>query len=386
MIVLLIAGVAGYFLFFRAKPDTSVMPVSGRIEGYETNVGAKIGGRVDFVKVREGEAVHQGDWIVQISDADTQAQLKQSIARIAKAKEEAEQRTYQVAAIESQIQEAKLVWGQTVEDSGAEIKQAEANVARSSAQLSEAHARLQEARSDLQLALLRKQRYKEMVDKGAVTLDEYDQVRTTSETSQANVISRQANVEAATKELKAAQAQLLKAKSTRISPAIRMSQLQSLNKQLLQATHQLKAAKHEIEEAQAQKEEILANLAYLKVLSPISGVVTARAVEPGAVVVSGQNLLSLIDLNNVYLRGYIPEGQIGKVRLGQKAKVFLDSDPQKPFDGSVVQIDPQGSFTPENIYFKDDRVKQVFGIKIAIDNPGGYVKPGMPADGQIILH
>jgi HlyD family secretion protein len=108
-------------------------------------------------------------------------------------------------------------------------------------------------------------------------------------------------------------------------------------------------------------------------------------VEPGVVAVPGQTLISVIDLSTVYLRGYVPEGQIGRVRVGQKAKVFLDSSPDKPFEGTVIQIDPEGSFTPENIYFKDDRVKQVFGIKIAIAQPDRFAKPGMPADAEIIV-
>ncbi len=128
-----------------------------------------------------------------------------------------------------------------------------------------------------------------------------------------------------------------------------------------------------------------ANIAYLRIVSPINGVVTARSTEPGAVVVPGQTILSVIDLNNVYLRGFIPEGQIGKVRIGQAAQVFLDARPDQPIEGKIIQIDPQGSFTPENIYFKNDRVKQVFGVKIGLTNPAGYAKPGMPADARITL-
>jgi HlyD family secretion protein len=75
---------------------------------------------------------------------------------------------------------------------------------------------------------------------------------------------------------------------------------------------------------------------------------------------------------------------IGRVKVGQHAKVVLDSNATKPFDGTVIEIDPEGSFTPENIYFKDDRVKQVFGIKIGITRPDRLAKPGMPADAEIL--
>ena len=149
--------------------------------------------------------------------------------------------------------------------------------------------------------------------------------------------------------------------------------------------HQVENAEHEVEAASAQEEEIKANIAYLKLTSPIGGVVTARPVEPGTVVGAGAKVLTLIDLDNVYLRAFLPEAQIGRVKVGDQAKVYLDSFPDKPFKGEVIEIDPIASFTPQNIYFKEDRMKQVFGIKISIKNPDRFAKPGMPADAYLLI-
>jgi HlyD family secretion protein len=95
--------------------------------------------------------------------------------------------------------------------------------------------------------------------------------------------------------------------------------------------------------------------------------------------------VTLLDLTKVYLRGYIPEGQIGKVKLGQPAHVYLDSNPKKPIDAEVSRIDPEATFTPENTYFRDDRVKQVVGVKLALKGAFGFAKPGMPADGEVLV-
>ncbi|MDQ2945701.1 MAG: HlyD family secretion protein, partial [Acidobacteriota bacterium] len=92
-----------------------------------------------------------------------------------------------------------------------------------------------------------------------------------------------------------------------------------------------------------------------------------------------------LDLGKVYLRGFIPEGQIGKVKLGQSAHVYLDSDINRPVDATVARIDPAATFTPENTYFRDDRVKQVVGVKLQLRGATGFAKPGMPADGEILL-
>ena len=90
-----------------------------------------------------------------------------------------------------------------------------------------------------------------------------------------------------------------------------------------------------------------------------------RAAEPGEVVPAGTAIVTLLDLDRVYLRGFIPEGEIGKVKLGQPARIYLDSNPGQALDAYVSRIDPQATFTPENTYFRDDRVKQVVGVKLA---------------------
>jgi HlyD family secretion protein len=382
---LLLVAIIAYFFFHASESNTGKLRVSGRIEGYETNVGAKIGGRVDTITVREGNFIHRGQLLVQISDDDIQAQLRAAKQRKDKAEEQVEESRYQIQVIKSQIEEAKYRLSQSAETSPAQIRQQEENVSQSRAQLANAEAKLSEALANRQLAALRKERYGFLVKRGAVTKDESDQQDTNYDTTSALVVSNQAAVEAARKAVYAAEDLLKQVKSVRFDPSIRNQELLGFGKQMLQANHSLTAAQHEAKAAQADAEQIKANIAYLKILSPIDGVVTARVVEPGAVVVPGQTLLSLINLDTVYLRAYVPEEFIGKVRVGQQANIFLDSDTQKALSSQVIEVDPEGSFTPENIYFKNDRVRQVFGIKIALYHPGGYAKPGMPADADILL-
>jgi HlyD family secretion protein len=95
--------------------------------------------------------------------------------------------------------------------------------------------------------------------------------------------------------------------------------------------------------------------------------------------------VTLLDMSKVYLRGFIPEGEIGKVKIGQPAHVYLDSNTSQPLDASVIRIDPQATFTPENTYFRDDRVKQVVGVKLQLKTGIDYAKPGMPSDGEVLV-
>jgi HlyD family secretion protein len=95
--------------------------------------------------------------------------------------------------------------------------------------------------------------------------------------------------------------------------------------------------------------------------------------------------VTLVNLAEVYLRAFVPEGQIGHVRVGQPARVYLDSAPTRPLEAQVTRVDPQASFTPENTYFREDRVKQVVGVKLRLRSADGSAKPGMPADGEILV-
>ncbi|MCA9802831.1 MAG: efflux RND transporter periplasmic adaptor subunit, partial [Cyanobacteria bacterium HKST-UBA02] len=334
----------------------------------------------------EGDLVEKGSPVAKLTDDDIQAQLRQMKARHEAARGIVEQRERNLEVMTWMIKQAELQLSQSKEDVSAQIDQNEANVAQASAELTQAQANLLEARSSRDLAAKRKVRFERLVGPGAVTKDEYDQAITNYDTATAAVESKEALVTAAEKKLRAAKALLDQAKATRYTPNIRNTQVLATRQQLAEAEHQLTSARADQAACKAQIDEINAQIDYLNLVSPITGVVTARPVEPGAVVVPGQTLLSLIDLDKLYLRGYVPEGKIGRVRVGEKAKVMLDSFPDKPFDGTVIEIDPVASFTPENIYFKDDRVKQVFGIKIAINEPGRFAKPGMPADAEILTN
>lgn len=366
-----IAAVTGSIWYYLSRPIDTGLRLSGRIEGYETDVGAKIGGRVDYVAVREGDEVQKGQLILRINDDEIQAQLRGAEARVAAARQQEQQARLQIDVVESQMRESQLNVVQAQQDTQGRVYQAQSNIATAAAQL-------KEAQSQLALAKVNRDRYAQLVQTGAVAAQQFDQAQTAYETAQAKV-------EAVKKQVEAARGGLALAESSSLNPAIRTAQLAALGEQRKRAIAVLQAAQAEVKNAIAAQQQIQAQIAFLNVTSPIAGVVTARTVEPGAVVTSGRTLLSVIDLNTVYMRGFIPGGDIGKVRIGQPARVFLDSDPTRPLSARVAAVDSQASFTPENIYFREDRVRQVFGIKLAIDQPGGYAKPGMPADAEIVL-
>ncbi len=385
-LALLIAGAGVGIWYFMSRPSSDALRLSGRIEGYPTDVGAKVGGRVNSVTVREGDRVQKGAMIVKLDDAEIQAQLQGAAARLLSAQQQAQQAAIQTQVLENQISEAQLTRQQSIGDAKGKIYQADANVAAAQAQLSQAQAQLNQANSELRLAAVNRDRYAQLAKEGAATKLQFDQAQTAYETAQATVRSREAAIVANQRQVNAAQGGYVQAQTSGINPEIRTTQIARLEQQLGIARSQLAAAQAEVKNAEAAKQQVLAQVAYLNVASPIDGVVLTRSVEPGQVVTTGKTLLTVLDPTLIYLRGYVPEGDIGKVKVGQSARVFLDSAPDRALDGTVTAIDTQASFTPENIYFQQDRVKQVFGVRISLTNPIGLAKPGMPADGEILLN
>lgn len=381
--LLLIAAAAGT-VYWLNRPVEEGLTLSGRIEGYETDLGAKVGGRVASVAVREGDRVQAGQVVARLDDAELRAELAAATASLTAAQQQANQAQLQASVVESQIQEAELNLQQAQGNTAGQVSQAEASVATAQAQLAEAQARAQEAKSTLRLARTDRDRFATLRQAGAISQQQFDQAQTAFETAGDTLAARRAAVEAAQRQVSAAQGSLTQAQATQLNPDIRTAQVNRLQTQLAQANSQIDAAQAEVERAQANRDEIAARLDDLDITSPIAGVVTARTVEPGEVIAAGSPVLTVIDLSDVYLRGYIPEGEVGEVRVGQPAQVFLDSAPEQPLAATVTAIDTEASFTPENIYFQDDRVTQVFGLKLGIENPGGFAKPGMPADGTIL--
>jgi len=102
--------------------------------------------------------------------------------------------------------------------------------------------------------------------------------------------------------------------------------------------------------------------------------------EEGEVLSPGSVLFTMVNPGALYMKAYAPNEQVGMIKLGDKAKVYLDACKDKVFEGIVTEISEQAEFTPKNVETKEQRVKLVFGIKISVDNPSGEVKPGMPGE------
>ncbi len=143
---------------------------------------------------------------------------------------------------------------------------------------------------------------------------------------------------------------------------------------------EIQAAEARLAQSRAGADLLAKTIADSTVTAPAGGIVTHKAFEAGELVTPGSTILTLADLDSVYVMIYVTEKELGRVRLGDTAEIRIDAFPDRPFEGQITYISPEAEFTPKNVQTKEDRVKLVFGVKVEIGNKDGLLKPGLPAD------
>ena len=357
--------------FFATSVPQNLVVMSGRIEGDDAAVSPKVGGRVLEIRVREGDGVRAGDVIAVLDDEQVRAREDQARAALAQAEARAKAAQDQIAVLREQAQQARLQTEQAKVDAAGRVRQGEADVAAAQAQLAQQQAAYQ-------LAVFDRDAYIRLAETGAASARQSKQAISVAD-------QQAAAVTAARRHVDAVEGALATAKASLTNPEIRAAGAAAAEKQVTQQSAEVASATAQVEQARAALAEAQANRQDLIIHAASAGTVATRSVEPGEVVMAGASIVTLVDLSKVYLRGFVPEGRIGLVKVGQPARVYLDSNPNEPVDAYVSRIDPQATFTPENTYFREDRVKQVVGVKVQLKGAVGFAKPGMPADGEILL-
>ena len=365
----------GIFIIWRAffaKPaqPANVVALSGRIEGDDSAVAGKTSGRLMEVHFREGDEVRAGEVIAILDDSQVRAREEQAQAGVLQAEARLRSARQQIAIFNEQLRQNNLEKRQSEADSEGRVRQAEAELAAAEAQLAQ-------QKSSYQLAAFDRDAYSKLVETGAVSERQGRQAQTTADAQEASVAAAQRRVEAA-------RGALTTARSSLRNPEIRSAQVAMIRQQIAQQESEIASAAADEQKAKAQLDEARANRNDLRITAPFDGTIVTRTAEPGEMLGAGTPVVTLLDLRKVYLRGYVPEGEIGNVKISQPARVYLDSDPDRPLDAYVLRIDPQATFTPENTYFQKDRVKQVVGVKLGLKTGFGNAKPGMPADAEIL--
>jgi len=363
--------VLGYFyLQNRSVRDPNIIRVSGNIEITDAELSFKIPGRVEERLVSEGQEVKSGQIVARLDKAE----LAQEVAL----------RKAEVQAAHAVL--AELLAGSRQE----EIAQAEAAVQRAQARLNDllagsrpqeiaaVEAELNRVQAEEDRLRVEHERQKTLFDKEIISAREYDAARTAYDMAAAKVREIQERLKLVKEGPRKDETEQTRAALREVQERYTLVKKGPRQETIDQARARLKQAKEALALAEIR-------LSYTRLTSPLSGVVLSENVEPGEYVSPGTPVLTVGDLTQVWLRAYINETDLGRIKIGQRVQITTDTFPGKIYEGAISFIASKAEFTPKNVQTEKERVKLVYRIKVNIPNPHMELKPGMPADGQIQL-
>ncbi|MDQ7823898.1 MAG: HlyD family efflux transporter periplasmic adaptor subunit [Candidatus Eremiobacteraeota bacterium] len=393
------------------KESKTIIDVSGRIEGDQFNAGAKVTGKVDRLLVDEGDTVKRGQLLGSIYSEQLKASVdsakkeveiwKSRIIQSESALEQAKARTHaSVNQAEaglnvntSQLNKAQALYKQSVaqlDQSVLAVRQAELDHAQAGASLKKAKANLDYNDKEFQ-------RYKNLLKEDAIPKTKYDAVETQYITAREDFVLAKKQVDkaltaidTAKKNLNVANANVnigiagIKEGASSVEAGranVNLAQVGSYD--IEQREKDVKMAHQSLAKAQDALKSALADLEDSRVYAPIDGSVINKIVEPGEVIAGGTPLVTVVDLNKLYLRAFMPTERRDRIKIGNAVKITPDGLDQS-FEGVVYKISDKNEFTPKNVETKDQRTKLVFSVKIRIlDNKEKKLTPGMPCEAQI---
>ena len=382
VIALAITAVAGMYVYrSRNEKPTDRIVISGNIELTEIDVGFKYSGKLIERTVTEGDAVQKGAVLARLD----QEQLLHQRTR--------EQAALKLAQTQLAQAETALQWQQQTVEADLDQRRAQLNSTRARLQelqngarpqeVQEAMAVVKSAEAEFERAGSDWKRAQVLFKADDISRSQYDQFRTRFETSQSALHQARERLSLVQAGPRAEVIEAAGADVARATAGLKVGHANELEVQRRRL--EISARVAEIARANAQIAMIDSQLADGVVAAPAGGVVLTKSAEVGEILAPGTTVLTIGDIHHPWLRGYISERNLGRVKIGSKAKVTTDSYPGKEYQGRVSFIASEAEFTPKQIQTEEERVKLVYRIKIDVDNPNQELKLNMPADAEILL-
>jgi membrane fusion protein (multidrug efflux system) len=375
IIALVVVAIGGYFAYRYfasyestddAQVDGHLMPISARISGYVTKVN-----------IDDNQFVRAGTVLVEIDPKDYQVALDQAQANLADAQAQAQAQNINVP-ITTQTTTSQVDAAQAnVEDAKAGITAAQQQFDAAQAQLAQAQANDVKAQNDLL-------RYKQLVDKQEVSQQQYDQAIASAKASSASVAAAQSSAAAAGQAITQAKARLVQMQAN-------LSSAETAPRQVATTKARALSAAAVVQQKQSLVEQAQLNLGYTKIIAPVDGVVS-KSVEVGMNVSPGQQLLSIVPLNDVWVTANFKETQLKYMKPGQDAEIEVDANGRK-YKGHVDSIAGSSGarlslLPPENATGNYVKVVQRVPVKIVLDpnqNSDLYLRLGMSVEPKVYL-
>ena len=367
---LIIAAVAIYkFVQIRTQTDPNGIRVSGNIEITDAEVSFKIPGRVEKRLVSEGERVKAGQVVALLDQAELSREVairraEEQAARAFLAELEAGSRTEEIAQAEAGVQKAQARLDELLAGSRPQ------EVAVATAAAEKAQADRDRLKTDYE-------RQKQLYEKDVISAREFEASRTAYEVAAGKLQEDAERLKLVREGPRREAIDQARAALNEVRERYALVKKGPRREAIDQARARLKQSQEAVAMAETR-------LGYATLLSPLGGVVLSENVEAGEYVAPGTPIVTVGNLENVWLRAYINETDLGRVKIGQKVRVTTDTYPGKVYEGQISFISSQAEFTPKNVQTEKERVKLVYRVKVDFANPTMELKAGMPADAVIM--
>ena len=383
VIVLLLLG--GCIFFFikkdREKKDVVVnyIETSGTLEVIETDCSFKIAGKIVELPILEGDSITKGQFIGRLSSQSIDQEIivqKSSIDTI----------KAQFPKIDIQINQTDISVKKEIENAKIKVDEAYARYESIKSgsrdeEITKAEHLVKQTEHVLLNAKKNYERAENLYEKGAISQQDRDNTKTSylsafEESKQAKANLSLLKAGAKSEDIEASFQVYNQAVANYELTLAKNFELKKLEEDKKILNSQLKNAEDGLKLLEVKKSDH-------KLYSPVTGTVLRKVAEKGENVTAGGTVLTVGNLDEIYLRGYVAETDLAKVKLGQRCELKTDTYPDKIYNGKITYISDKAEFTPKNLTTKDDRVKLVYRIKISADNSSRDLKPGMIADAFI---
>ncbi len=381
LLVLAVAGAAVWAYRGMGKAPDNRLILSGNIELTEVNIAFKTAGRLLERTVDEGDAVKRNQMIARLDHDQLSAQREREAAGLASSEA-------QLVQAQTAVELARASLAADLETRRADVASAEARLAELKngarpPEKQDAKAAVENAMSEVERARKDWERAQTLHKNDDISTAQFDQYRNRFESANAVLKSakeREAIVLAGPRieQVNAQQGQVERARG-----AVKTAEANAL--ELKRREQEIPTRRAEIARSRASLALIEAQLADTVASSPVDGVVLVKAADVGEVLAPGTTVVTVGDIDHPWVRGYINETDLGRVKLGAKARVTSDSYPGKVYSGKVTFIASEAEFTPKQIQTQQERVKLVYRVKIEVENPQRQLKSNMPVDAEILL-
>ena len=364
--------------YFLSRPQTEKLPfvpietfpLNGQVKGDKTDVVAIVPGQVEWVAVNQGDTVDQGQVVVQLNSEELQTQLEEIQAQLAIAEQYEQQVEAEREVLREKLWDAYLKLRPDESELDEWVKNADQNISAAETQLAEARADLQRARADLGYTSEKSDRSTQSPKKGTPR-------------QQQQIQQLETRVHGLENELRLARGAWVRAVSTGLSPYIHSPELDTLRQQWVQVLGKLSDAKESVFQLTAKQQALESRFDRLTIASPVDGIVTHRQAELGDTIRVGEPLLSIANVDDLYLEAYIPNEAQDEAQTSERARVLLDADPGQPLDARVISIDRPSTIPGKTDNRPDDSSTVV--IQLSIENPNSTTIPGRSVEGEIVF-